>query len=488
MLLAKNYKVLYYIFMSNKAYITTAIPYVNGAPHVGHALDYCLADVYARYSRLRGFEVRLQTGVDEHGNKIYQKASDMGIQVNTYVDGNAKKFRDFIEKLDVSYTDFIRTTDETHARMCQEIWRRLLPHIYKSEYEGWYCDGCERFITQKEYDDNSGVCPDHQKAYKKISEENYYLRISDFKDKIHKAIESDELLILPEFRKKEVLKLLEESPDVSISRSVEQLSWGIPVPDDESQVMYVWIDALSNYITVLGYPEEDVSAWWPAEAQFVGKDILRFHAIIWPAMLMGLGLPLPKTIVSHGFVLVDGQKMSKTIGNVVDTIDVLDRHGVDAFRYYFLRHIDTFSDSDFTWEKFESAYNNELANDLGNLVQRLATLASKNHITIDSDSLEYKFDSEYIECMDKFEFSKAFDCAWEKVQGLNKRIDDEKPWVLAKNGEAEKAQKCLLGLISDLLNVNYMLSPFIPGTAARIYGVFTEKEIIPPKTPLFPKD
>ena len=320
MLLAKNYKVLYYIFMSNKAYITTAIPYVNGAPHVGHALDYCLADVYARYSRLRGFEVRLQTGVDEHGNKIYQKASDMGIQVNTYVDGNAKKFRDFIEKLDVSYTDFIRTTDETHARMCQEIWRRLLPHIYKSEYEGWYCDGCERFITQKEYDDNSGVCPDHQKAYKKISEENYYLRISDFKDKIHKAIESDELLILPEFRKKEVLKLLEESPDVSISRSVEQLSWGIPVPDDESQVMYVWIDALSNYITVLGYPEEDVSAWWPAEAQFVGKDILRFHAIIWPAMLMGLGLPLPKTIVSHGFVLVDGQKMSKTIGNVVDTI------------------------------------------------------------------------------------------------------------------------------------------------------------------------
>lgn len=474
--------------MSNKVYITTAIPYVNGAPHVGHALDYCLADVYARYSRLRGFEVRLQTGVDEHGNKIYQKASDMGIQVKTYVDGNAKKFRDFIEKLDVSYTDFIRTTDETHARMCQEIWRRLLPHIYKSEYEGWYCDGCERFITQKEYDDNSGVCPDHQKAYKKISEENYYLRISDFKDKIHKAIESDELLILPEFRKKEVLKLLEESPDVSISRSVEQLSWGVPVPDDESQVMYVWIDALSNYITVLGYPEEDVSAWWPAEAQFVGKDILRFHAIIWPAMLMGLGLPLPKTIVSHGFVLVDGQKMSKTIGNVVDPIDVLDRHGVDAFRYYFLRHIDTFSDSDFTWEKFESAYNNELANDLGNLVQRLATLASKNHIAIDSDSLEYKFDSEYIECMDKFEFSKAFDCAWEKVQGLNKRIDDEKPWVLAKNGETEKAQKCLLGLISDLLNVNYMLSPFIPGTAARIYGVFTEKEIIPPKTPLFPKD
>ena len=474
--------------MINKAYITTAIPYVNGAPHVGHALDYCLADVYARYLRLQGREVRLQAGVDEHGNKIYQKALDIGMPVNEYVDNNAKKFRDFIDKLDVSYTDFIRTTDEKHMRMCQEIWRRLLPHIYKAEYEGWYCDGCERFITQKEYDDNSGVCPDHQKEYKKISEENYYLRISDFKDKICKAIESDELLILPEFRKKEVLKLLEESPDVSISRSAEQLSWGVPVPDDESQVMYVWIDALSNYITVLGYPEENIDTWWPAEAQFVGKDILRFHAIIWPAMLMGLGLPLPKAIISHGFVLVDGQKMSKSIGNVVDPIDVLNRHGVDAFRYYFLRHIDTFSDSDFTWEKFEAAYNNELANDLGNLVQRLATLASKNHIAIDNDSLEYKFDSEYTKCMDKFEFSKAFDYVWGKIQGLNKRIDNEKPWALAKNGEVEKTRKCLLGLIGDLLNTNYMLSPFIPGTTSRIYEVFAGEEIAPPKTPLFPKD
>ena len=474
--------------MSNKAYITTAIPYVNGAPHVGHALDYCLADVYARYLRLQGREVRLQAGVDEHGNKIYQKALDIGMPVNEYVDNNAKKFRDFIEKLDVSYTDFIRTTDEKHMRMCQEIWRRLVPHIYKAEYEGWYCDGCERFITQKEYDDNSGVCPDHQKEYKKISEENYYLRISDFKDKICKAIESDELLILPEFRKKEVLKLLEESPDVSISRSVEQLSWGIPVPDDESQVMYVWIDALSNYITVLGYPEEKIDTWWPAEAQFVGKDILRFHAIIWPAMLIGLGLPLPKTIISHGFVLVDGQKMSKTIGNVVDPIDVLNKHGVDAFRYYFLRHIDTFSDSDFTWEKFEAAYNNELANDLGNLVQRLATLANKNHIIVDNQSLEYEFDNEYIGYMDKFEFSKAFDYVWEKVQELNKRIDDEKPWVLAKNGETEKTQKCLLGLVSGLLNTSYMLSPFIPGTAAKIYEIFAGEEIAPPKIPLFPKN
>lgn len=469
----------------NKVYVTTAIPYVNGAPHIGHAMDYCLADVYARYRRLRGDEVRLQAGVDEHGNKIFQKAQDLGVPVEEYVAENAKKFREFVEKLGVSYTDFIRTTDREHEKRCQEIWRRLSDYIYKAKYEGWYCAGCERFVTQKEYDENNGICPDHQKPYEKLAEENYYLRISDFKEQIRVAIENDEMLILPEFRKKEVLKLLEESPDVSVSRSTEQLTWGVPVPGDESQVMYVWIDALSNYITILGYPDNDISDWWPAAAQFVGKDILRFHAIIWPAMLIGVGLPLPKVLLSHGFVLADGQKMSKSIGNVVDPIEVLDKHGLDAFRYYFLRHIDTFNDSDFTWEKFEKAYNNELANDLGNLVQRLATMASKNGVKLDVEP-GLKFDEEYVELMDKFEFSHAFDYVWEKVQNINKRIDDEKPWMLAKNGETEKLQECLRSLIIELLNTNYMLSPFMPDTTEKIFEIFAG-EIEPPKTPLFPK-
>ena len=469
----------------NKTYITTAIPYVNGAPHIGHAMDYCLADVYARYRRLAGDEVRFQAGVDEHGSKIYQKAEELGIPVETYVSGNTEKFKEFIAKLGASYTDFIRTTDEAHECRCQEIWRRLSDHIYKAKYEGWYCSGCERFVTQKECDENEGVCPDHQRPYEKLEEENYYLRIADFKDKIRAAIESDEMLILPEFRKKEMLKLLEESPDVSVSRSIEHLTWGVPVPGDDSQVMYVWIDALSNYITILGYPDEDISKWWPAAAQFVGKDILRFHAIIWPAMLMGLGLPLPKVMLSHGFILADGQKMSKLIGNVVDPIEVIEKHGLDAFRYYFLRHVDTFVDSDFTWEKFENAYNNELANDLGNLVQRLATLAKKNGIRLGSMP-EFKFEDKYARLMDKFEFSKAFDYVWEKVQDLNKRIDEEKPWSLAKDGEIEKLEKCLRGLIKDLLNVNYMLSPFIPSTTEKIFEVFAEP-IAPPETPLFPK-
>ncbi len=471
----------------NKVYITTAIPYMNGNPHIGHAMDYCLADVCARYHKLIGDEVRLQAGTDEHGSKIAQKAEGLGLPVKEYVDRNAEKFKDFIKKLNVEYTDFVRTTDKNHERRCQEIWQKLSDHIYKANYEGWYCTGCERFITDKEYEENNGICPDHQRPYEKLKEENYYFRIADFKDEIIRAIENDKMLILPEFRKKEMLKLLRETPDVSISRPTSQLTWGIPVPGDEMQVMYVWIDALSNYLTVLGYPEKEIEEWWPAKAQFVGKDILRFHAIIWPAMLIGLGLPLPKTMVSHGFILANGQKMSKSIGNVVDPMDVVIKHGTDVFRYYFLRHIDTFNDSDFTWEKFENAYNNELANDLGNLVQRLATLASKNSIKIKNETNVAKITDEYKKLMENYKYSEAFDFVWEKVQGLNRKIDEEKPWSLAKNGEIEKLEKCLTGLILELLNVSYMLSPFLPETAGKIGEIFNG-EIEPPKKPLFPKD
>ncbi|MBO4276442.1 methionine--tRNA ligase [Candidatus Saccharibacteria bacterium] len=468
-----------------KIYITTAIPYVNGVPHIGHAMDYCLADTYARYERLIGNEVKFQAGTDEHGNKIYLKAKELGVPVEEYVAENARKFQNFVQELDVSYTDFIRTTDDEHVKRCQEIWRRLKEHIYLAKYEGWYCTGCERFVTEKECEENGGVCPDHQKPYEKLEEENYYLRISDFKERIFEAITSGEMLILPEFRKKEILKLLEDSPDVSISRPRSQLTWGVPVPDDDSQVMYVWIDALANYITVLGFPDQDISEWWPARAQFVGKDILRFHAIIWPAILIGLGLPLPRTLVSHGMVLSDGQKMSKSIGNVVDPMEVLNRHGLDAFRYFFLRHIDTFADSDFTWEKYEAAYNNELANDLGNLVQRLATLAMKNSIVLGEVKVE--MEPEYSELMDAFEFSKAFDLVWEKVQGINREIDEEKPWMLAKNGEVEKLEECIKKLITELLSANLMLEPFIPNAAEKIKAIFNDP-IVPPETPLFVKN
>lgn len=471
----------------SKVYLCTAIPYVNGNPHIGHAMDYLLADTYARYRRLLGDEVKFQVGTDEHGNKVFSTAQKNGVEVEQYVQENSDKFRRFIDKLDISYTDFVRTTDPDHVRTCQEIWKQLEPHIYSAEYDGWYCEGCERFVTEKEYEENHGECPDHRKPYQRLSEKNYYLRIGDFKNAIRSAIESDQMKITPEFRKQEMLRLLDDAPDISISRPRKQLSWGIPVPGDEDQVMYVWIDALSNYISVLGYPDNiEFKEFWPAQAQFVGKDILRFHAITWPAILLGIGQSLPRNIVAHGHVLSNGQKMSKSIGNVIDPMEVLDRKGLPAFRYFFLRHIDSFDDSDFTDEKFEQAYNNELANDLGNLVQRLATLCKKNQIS--GVKAELQLDKEFCELMDKFEFSKAMDYVWVKIQALNKRIDDEKPWELAKQGETERAKSVLSSLAKDLLAANFMLQVFLPETSAKITDIFTAEQILPPTTPLFPKN
>lgn len=469
-----------------KHYLTTAIPYVNGVPHIGHALDYLLADTCARYLRLQGNEVRFQAGTDEHGNKIFDKATEQGLPVQEFVNKNAKVFQDFIAALGVEYTDFIRTTNEAHMVRCQDIWRRLEPHIYKSTYSGWYCTGCEGYATDTEYKDHEGVCPDHQKPYVKLSEENYYLRISDFKAEIAEAIKSRKMQILPDFRAKELLKLLESSPDVSISRPKSSLKWGIPVPDDDEQVMYVWIDALANYITVLGYPENEIEDFWPASAQFVGKDILRFHAIIWPAILLALGLPLPKVIHSHGHVLSNGNKMSKSLGNVVDPMEVLEVHGVDAFRYFFLRHIDTFADSDFTWEKYHNAYNNELANDYGNLVQRLATLAQKNQLPA-VDFLP-AVDPDFEKLMNEMHFSRAIDYLWGRLTAINQAIDQKQPWALAKQGQTEALHAVLGELIGELLQVNRLLSPFMPETAEKVLGIFTEKTgIVPPETPLFPK-
>lgn len=470
-------------------YITTAIPYVNGKPHVGHALDYLLADVYARYQTSQGNKVRFQAGTDEHGNKIFNKAKEQGIPVEQYVDENSQKFRDFIKMLGVEPTDFIRTSNTEHARRVQQIWKKIEDHIYPSTYEGWYCSGCESFITDKEYEENSGICPDHQTEYERLSEKNYYLKISDFKAQIKEAIESDKMKILPDFRKKEVLKLLEDSPDVSVSRPRKNLSWGIPVPGDDDQIMYVWIDALANYLTVLGYPEEDIAEFWPAEVEFVGKDILRFHAIIWPTILLALGLELPKVIHSHGHVLVNGQKMSKTIGNVIDPIEILNKYGLDPFRYYFLRHVDTFADSDFTWEKFDSAYSGELANDLGNLVQRLAVLSQKNGTRLTKDLLEKAEgesakNEEYHELMNELRFSKAFDYVWNKVQQINKDINDLQPWSVAKT-DIEKAKEILVGLDLRLLEIAHLLAPFLPSTSDKIFATFGEEIVIP--KPLFPK-
>jgi len=290
--------------MEKKLYITTAIPYVNGAPHIGNALDYLVADIWARYQKQNGRDVRFQVGTDEHGNKIAAKAAEEGLEPKAYADKMYVNFENLMKKVGASYTDFVRTTDEHHIGAVQYIWQQLQPYIYKGQYTGWYCVGCESFVTDKEATDNNGVCPDHNQPYQHLSEDNYYLKTSALTENIREAIISGSMQIYPAFRGKEFLDLIKEGlQDVSISRPKKNLSWGVPVPGDPDQIMYVWIDALANYITVLGYPDNPQwREYWPADVQVVGKDILRFHAGIWPAMLLGIGLELPKKLLVHGHI------------------------------------------------------------------------------------------------------------------------------------------------------------------------------------------
>ena len=479
------------------AYITTAIPYVNGKPHIGHAMDYLLADVWARYQRQLGKVVRFQTGVDEHGNKIAAKAAELGMTPQQYTDSVYGSFLDFIQRLEVDSTDFIRTTDIKHKAAVQYIWQQLEKAglIYKGSYEGWYCQGCEAFITDKEAADNNGICPDHQTPYQRLSEENYYFKASAFTLDITKAIESGKMKIVPNFRKKEFLELIKDGlADVSVSRPAKSLSWGVPVPSDPNQVMYVWLDALSNYITVLGHPSDPLwKDFWPADVQVVGKDILRFHAGIWPAMLLALGLPLPKTLLVHGHITSGGAKMSKSIGNVVDPIEILDNFGPEALRYFFLRHIPTQDDGDFSWDRFEASYNGELGNDLGNLVQRVAAMANRYQAGVLGDLPPSRHDmGPYRAAIESLEFNRALDEVWVIVRSLNQYIDRVKPWEVAKRRESDvEAETHLAEILAHaagtLLQVADLLLPFLPTTARSIKNIFASGVVPADVQPLFPK-
>lgn len=481
--------------MTKNAYITTAIPYVNGPPHIGHAFDYLIADIWARYQRQNGREVRFQIGTDEHGNKVAAKAAEQNLTPQEFSDKMAQVYVAFINKMNVSYTDMIRTTDPHHVAACQYIWQQLKPHIYKGSYEGWYCTGHEAFFTDKEVQDTAGVCPDHQTPYEHISEDNYFLRCSDFTDKVREAIESHRMDIVPEFRAKEFLELMKDGlKDVSISRPKKSLSWGIPVPDDPEQVMYVWMDALANYITVIGYPDKGGwQTYWPADVQVIGKDILRFHAGIWPPMLLGLGLPLPKKLLVHGHVNSSGSKMSKSVGNVIDPNQIMDEYGVDAFRYYFSRHIPTLDDGDFTWEKFEQAYNTELGNDLGNLVQRVASMVLRYEQGVIGDAPQSEHDmGPYRGAIESLEFNKALDEIWQAVRSLNQYIETVKPWEIAKNAQKDPEETAHLSEVlayasGMLLQISDLLVPFMPTTAATIRTMF-ETGVVPATIqPLFPR-
>lgn len=481
--------------MEKKLYIATAIPYVNGAPHIGNALDYLLADIWARYQTQNGHQVRFQVGTDEHGNKIAAKATEQGIDPKTFTDKMYINFENLMKKVGASYTDFVRTTDEHHVASVQYIWQTLKPYIYKGTYQGWYCIGHEAFFTDKEVQATEGVCPDHQAPYQQVSEENYFFKTSAFSDQIKAALADGTMQILPDFRKKEFLELIKDGlTDVSISRPKKNLSWGIPVPDDPEQVMYVWLDALANYITVLGYPDRpEWKEFWPADVQVIGKDILRFHAGIWPAMLLGLGLELPKRLLVHGFVNIGGEKISKSVGNGIDPNEIIDNYGLDAFRYFFSRHIPTLDDGDFTWEKFENAYNNELGNDLGNLIQRVASMIIKYQAGVIGEAQQAEHDmSAYHDAIEGLEFNKAIDEVWNMVRSLNQYIEHVKPWQVAKGiGKDAEAEPHLAEILSHcagaLVQIADLLVPFLPGTATRIHEIFETGVVTLPETVLFPK-
>jgi len=479
-----------------KLYITTAIPYVNGAPHIGHAIDYMLADIWTRYQRQNGHEVRFQVGTDEHGNKISTKAAEEGLDPKSYTDKMYLNFENFIKKVGAQYTDFVRTTDEHHVQSVSYIWEVLKPYIYKGSYSGWYCMGHEAFFTDNEVQALGGVCPDHQKPFEQVSEENYFFKTSAFTDQIKEALNSGKMQILPDFRKVEFLELIKDGlADVSVSRPKKNLTWGIPVPGDPEQIMYVWLDALANYITVIGYPDrpEEYKSFWPADVQVIGKDILRFHAGIWPAMLLGLGLELPKKLLVHGFVNIAGSKISKSVGNVIDPNEIIDQYGLDAFRYFFSRHIPTQDDGDFTWEKFETAYNGELGNDLGNLIQRVASMILRYQAGVIGQSQQAEHDmTNYHRAMESLEFNKAIDEVWTKIRSLNQYIDNVKPWVVAKDlatdPEAEPhLAEILAHCAGALIQIGDLLVPFMPGTAAYIHETFESGVVKPSEGVLFPK-
>ncbi len=479
-----------------KLYITTAIPYVNGAPHIGHAIDYMLADIWTRYQRQNGFEVRFQVGTDEHGNKISAKAAEEGIDPKAYTDKMYLNFENFINKVGAQYTDFVRTTDEHHVQAVQHIWGQLKPYIYKGTYSGWYCIGHEAFFTDTEVQALGGICQDHQKPFEQVSEENYFFKTSAFTDQIKEAINNGTMQILPEFRKNEFLELIKDGlADVSVSRPKKSLTWGIPVPGDSEQIMYVWLDALANYITVIGYPDRpaEYQTFWPADVQVIGKDILRFHAGIWPAMLLGLGLELPKKLLAHGFVNIAGAKISKSVGNVIDPNEIIDQYGLDAFRYFFSRHIPTLDDGDFTYEKFEMAYNSELGNDLGNLIQRVASMITRYQAGVIGESQQTEHDmTNYHRAMDDLEFNKAIDEVWNMVRSLNQYIDNVKPWEVAKGlGKDSEAEPHLAEILAHcagaLVQIGDLLVPFMPGTAAAIHEIFESGVVKQPEGVLFPK-
>jgi len=469
----------------NTYYITTPIYYPSDKLHIGHSYTTVAADAIARYKRLKGYDVMFLTGTDEHGQKIQRKAEEKGVTPKQYVDEIVASIKELWKLMKITNDKFIRTTDEYHVETVQKIFKKLYDQgdIYKSEYEGWYCTPCESFWTKTQLVD--GKCPDCGREVELTKEESYFFRLSKYQDRLIKYIEENPDFIQPVSRQNEMLNnfLRPGLEDLCVSRTT--FNWGVPVTFDEGHVVYVWIDALSNYITALGYMSEDDSdykKYWPADVHLVGKEIVRFHTIIWPAMLMALGEPLPKQVFGHGWLLLEGGKMSKSKGNVVDPVVLVNKYGVDAIRYFLLREVPFGSDGVFSNEALINRINSDLANDLGNLVSRTVAMIEKYFGgTIPKERVSGDFDDDLRntvietpnkveELLDKLQFSSALTEIWKTISRTNKYIDETMPWVLAKD-ESNKARLAavLYNLAESIRVVSILIQPFMPETPAKIW-------------------
>lgn len=475
-------------------YLTTTLPYVNANPHMGHALEFVQADITARHHRLAGEQVFFNIGTDEHGLKILRKAEEANKEPQEYVDTYAQQFKKLAgpDWLNLSNDAFIRTTDEDHKKAAQEFWRRCAENgdIYKKEYRVKYCVGCEMEKTESELNE-SGRCPLHpDQELEVIEEENYFFRFSKYEDDLLKLYEQRDNFVVPESRQKEIKTFVKSGlRDFSISRLKEKLPWGVPVPGDDEHVMYVWFDALVNYISTLGWPddEEKFENYWPG-IQFAGKDNLRQQSAMWQAMLLSAGLPPSQRVVIHGFITSEGQKMSKSLGNVIDPVDLIEEYGTDALRYYVARHIHPFEDSDMTDEKFREAYNANLANGLGNLVQRIMTMMVNYNVEIALEPEEEIYgDEEWDEMknnLSNFRFDDAIDYIWAEIGHLDAYIAETEPYKKIKTDE-EEAKEIVAYLALRLYDIAVVLEPFMPHTSTAIRELIQDGEV--PEEPLFPR-
>jgi methionyl-tRNA synthetase len=450
-------------------YLTTPIFYPNAKLHLGHAYTTTISDILVRWHRLQGDKTYFLTGSDENTQKVVQAAKAAGEDPKIFLDKIVENFKSLFGALNVSYDQFIRTSDEqVHWPGAIALWNKLETSgdLYKKEYEGLYCVGHEAFITEKELVD--GKCPDHGTVPEQLKEENYFFKLSKYTAQIKEKIESNEISIVPETRRHEILSLLSEGlQDVSFSRPRTPTSVGIPVPGDASQVMYVWCDALSNYISALGYGrgEELFKEFWPG-MHVIGKDILRFHAAIWPAMLLSAELPLPRTLLVHGFITSGGKKMSKTLGNVINPEELLAEYGTDAVRYYLARHISPFEDGDITREHFKDAYNADLANGIGNLASRIMQLA-QTHLQEPVIVEFVPYPQEYTGALARFEIHKAAEYVWSRIQALDQKITETAPFKVVKE-DVGKGRKIITELVKELAAIDLLLEPIIPETSKKI--------------------